>query len=55
MINGSRTELSIELLGSELFEIIDDERPQVKHIVARKLITLLDYHNLRGRGTSVKT
>lgn len=45
MINGTSTEFSIELLGTEAPEVLDGEGPEVQHVVPREGISLLQQHH----------
>ena len=49
MVDGSGAELSAELLGSQSAQICDEERPEVKDVVARETLSLL--HHLDPRAS----
>lgn len=46
VVQGSRAELSVELLGSEAAEVADGVGPQVEHIVPGERLPLLQQHHL---------
>lgn len=45
VVNGSSTELAVELLGPEAPEVVDGERPEVKDVVPGEGISLLQHHH----------
>ena len=45
VVNGSSTELSVELLGPEAPEVMDGERPEVEDVVPGEGIPLLQQHH----------
>lgn len=53
MVNGSRTELPVELLGSELLQVLDGEGPKMEDIVPRERLSLLNDDHLGSKQHAV--
>ena len=49
MVDGAGAELSEELLGSEGFQVVDEEGPEMEDVVARVAVTLLHYHSFASQ------
>lgn len=45
MIDGTGTELPVELLGPEAPEVLDGEGPEVQHVVPGEGVSLLQQHH----------
>lgn len=45
MVDGSSAKLAIKLFGSKASQILNSERPQMKHIVPRESIPLLQQNH----------
>ena len=45
VVDGSRAELPVELLGPQAPEVMDGEGPQVQHVVPGERVPLLDHHH----------
>lgn len=46
VVDRAGAEFAEELLGAEAAQILDDERPEVEHVVARHAVALLHHHDL---------
>lgn len=46
MVDGARTELSVELFSPEAPQVVDGEGPQVKNIVSGEAVSLLNHNHL---------
>ena len=53
MVDGSSAEHSVEFFGSELSEVFDGERPQVKDIVPGEGASLLDQFHIATQEETV--
>ena len=42
MIDGSRAEFPVKQFGTQVFQVGDSKRPQVKHVVARESVAFFD-------------
>lgn len=49
VVDGASTELAVELLGSQAPEVMNRERPEVKHIVAGECVSFFDHHHFTAQ------